>query len=103
MAVQCGGPTILGLPHWYDYVCGHDFQIPQDIPGVALAIVDILLRLVGLIAIGYVVFGAIKYVVSQGEPDKVSEAKGTVINALAGLIIATLAVAMVRFLGNRLG
>lgn len=108
-AVECGGGGFLGFPTWYEYVCGRDFRIvssdagPSDIPLVALAVLEILLRIAALAAIAYVVFGGVKYVVSQGEPDKVSEAKGTIINALVGLIIATFAVAIVTFIGNRVG
>lgn len=102
-AVECGEPNFFGLPTWYQYVCGRAFVFPNDLALVALAVVEILLRIVGIIAIAYVVFGSIKYVTSQGEPDKVSEAKGTIINALVGMVIAALAVGMVSFIGNRLG
>lgn len=102
-AVECSDATFLGLPNWYKYVCGRDFVFPTDIPLVLLALVEIMLRIAGIVAIAYVVFGGVKYVVSQGEPDKTNEAKGTIINALVGLMIATLAVAIVSFLGNRVG
>jgi hypothetical protein len=113
LAIECTqGGKFLNFPTWYEYVCKgggtHDFvflskDAPSDIPLVLLAIVDILLRAAGIIAVGYVIFGGIKYVTSQGESDKTSEAKGTIINALAGLLIATFAVALVNFLGNRVG
>jgi hypothetical protein len=109
-AIECtAGGDFLGFPTWYKYACGHDFRFladssgPSDIPLIILAVVEILLRIAALAAVAYVVFGGVKYVVSQGQPDKISEAKGTIINALAGLLIATFAVAFVSFLGNRLG
>ena len=112
MAVACDPSRneFLNFPKWYEYACGHDFVFlarpggpPSDIPGVAIAMIEILLRIAALVAVGYVVFGGVKYVVSQGESDKISEAKGTIINALAGLLLATFAIAFVVFLGNRLG
>ena len=116
MAIACdpNARKVLNFPKWYQYACGHDFRFlavpsgqpnagPSDIPLVAIAVVEILLRIAALVAIGYVVFGGTKYVVSQGEPDKISEAKGTIINALAGLLLATFSIAIVAFLGNRLG
>lgn len=113
-AMDCSaGGSFFGFPTWYKYICAggsgdRKLQfLPQngtsDIVLIALAVIEIMLRIAALAAIGYVVFGGIKYVVSQGEPDKISEAKGTIINALAGLLIATFAVAMVSFLGQRLG
>jgi hypothetical protein len=106
-----GGGSFLGLPNWYEYICdsGHDLRLigdasgPSDLPLVGLAVMEILLRIVGFVSLGYMIFGSVKYVVSQGEPNKVSEAKGTIINALIGLIIASLAVALVSFIGNRVG
>lgn len=102
--IQCNtSSNFFTFPHWYDYICGKPFVFPTSIPLVLLAVIDILLRVAGIAAVAYVVFGGVKYVVSQGEPDKVSEAKGTIINALVGLVMATLAIAVVKFLGSRLG
>ena len=114
-AVECtSGGGFLGFPTWYKYACDHEFRFlaippgtenagPSDIPLVLLAVVEIMLRIAALAAVAYVVFGGIKYVVSQGEPDKISEARGTIINALAGLLISTFAIAFVSFLGDRIG
>jgi len=113
-ALQCSqGGDFFGFPTWYKYVCGGstsevDFKLlpktgTSDIILVILALIEILLRVSAMVAVGYVVFGGVKYVVSQGDSSKVGEAKGTIINALAGLLIATFSVAMVSFLGNRLG
>ena len=70
---------------------------------ILLAVIDILMRLVGLIALGFIVFGGIKYVTSQGSPEGTKDAQGTVLNALIGIGIATIAVAVVSFLGSRIG
>lgn len=106
-AIECTSKNFFGLPPWYKYVCGKDLGQPQNFIGAAplimLAIIEILLRIAGTVAVAFVVFGAVKYVVSQGEPDKVSEAKGTIINALAGLVISAIAIGVVAFLGNRIG
>jgi hypothetical protein len=101
------------FPTWYKYLndgvpapgeaCAIAFIFPTDIPLVMLALVEILLRIAGMVAIAYVIYGGIQYVVSQGESDRIARAKGTIINALAGLVIATLAVAFVSFIGNRIG
>jgi hypothetical protein len=113
--------TLFIFIHWYHYLptspqndffpdCSiQSFQIlpkgniPSDIPLVLLAVVDDLLRLAGLIAVGFVIYGAIQYVISQGEPEKTGKAKNTITDALVGLVISMLAVAVVTFLGNRLG
>lgn len=107
----CATNTFFGFPHWYEYLdvkkvngtCQVlDFEIPGDLLLVGLAVVDMLLRLAGMVAIGFAVYGAIKYITSQGEPDGVKQAQHTITNALIGVVIALLAAAIVSFIGNRL-
>ncbi len=100
-----------GLPKWYKY-------LPYDLSDVThrceiqvtsiaqywligFALIDILLRVAGLIAIGFVVWGGIQFVTSQGEPDKTAAARSTVINALIGLVIAVAAATIVTFIAGR--
>ncbi|HEY5442185.1 MAG TPA: hypothetical protein VIJ68_01455 [Candidatus Saccharimonadales bacterium] len=107
-----------GLTPWYAYLPASDFQgcdihdftfFPTsstslgDVPLVLLAVVDDLLRIAGIVAVGFVVYGAVQYIASQGSPDATSKAQSTIINALLGLAIAVLATAFVAFLGNKLG
>ncbi|MGZ6005340.1 MAG: pilin [Candidatus Saccharimonadales bacterium] len=80
--------------------CG---QTASDVPFVLLAIVDDLLRIAGLFALGFVFVGAFKYVTSQGSPDATASAQNTIINALVGLVLAVAAVSIVSFIGHKLG
>lgn len=121
-AINCqNNPTFLGLVPWYKYldrqevtpISGQpycqikDFVVLKagersDIPLVLLAIVDDLLRLAGLVAVIFVIYGAVQYATSQGNPEQTSRAQSTVLNSLIGLAIAVTAVAFVSFIGNRL-
>lgn len=115
--IQCGGGNFLSFPTWYKYICGRDAILAQqntatpnapnattsDIPLIALAILEIALRIIALVAIAYVIIGGGRYVVSQGDSNKTAAAKSTIINALVGLLIATFAIAIVSFVGNRAG
>ncbi len=99
------------FPTWYKYldphvvsgVCAVDFKFPDSLPLVALAVVDILLRVAALVAVGYVIFGGVKYTISQGEPQALADARSTIIGSLVGLAIATIATALVSFIGNKIG
>lgn len=112
--------SFLGLPTWYQYLersddasGGCEITGPNNTDGklnwalaasyVALAVVEILLRIASLVAVGYVIYGGIKYIMSQGDPEKAKTARQTIISALIGLVVAIAAAAIVRFLGNRLG
>ena len=67
---------------------------------IGLALFEGLLRLSGLVAVFFVIVGGFKYVTSQGNADKTSSAQKTIINSLAGLVIAASASVLVSFLIN---
>jgi hypothetical protein len=70
---------------------------------IGLAILDDLVRIAALVAVGYVIYGGIQYVTSQGSPDATKKAQQTIINALIGLVVAVTAAAIVSFIGGKLG
>jgi len=88
------------LPQEENNACG---VIHSDIPYVLLAIVDGLLRVSGLIAVIFVIVGATKYITSQGEPEGVANAQSTVLNALIGMAIAIVAIALISFATRNIG
>jgi hypothetical protein len=106
-----------GFPHWYEYLDVRDiqngkqtihcqvatFNVPGDLVLVALAIIDILIHIAGLVAVVYVVIGGVQYVTSQGSPDATAKAQSTVVNALIGLALAITAIAFIAFIGNKVG
>jgi len=111
---SCYSNSFFGFPHWYQYLdvdksnatktCQViNFDFPGDLTLVAMAVLDMALRLAGMVAVGFVIYGAIQYVTSRGEPDGVKNAQNTIINALVGLTIAVLASGVVRFIGSRIG
>lgn len=114
-AAGCGStPNFFGFPTWYKYItlvknpATGRCEIPdnfgiQDVPLIGLALVDIALRIAALAAVGYVIYGGVQFVIAQGEADKTKKARQTIINALAGLVIALFAASIVSFVGVRLG
>jgi hypothetical protein len=118
--------SFLGLEAWDAYFPNGWFGGPAGTPGTAcvlnantnwilpsngqsgllligLAILDDLLRIATLVAVGYVIYGGIQYMISNGSPDATKKAQKTIINALVGLVIAILAASIVSFIGGRLG
>jgi hypothetical protein len=111
------GSGLFNLPRWYEYL-----QTPLDSSGkplctpaltgindiwlVGLAVIEIMLQIAVLVAIGFVVYGGAKYITArgyngQGGPDKLNSAKLTVYDALTGLIFAVVAAAAVSYIGGR--
>jgi hypothetical protein len=104
--------TFFGLPVWYKYLnptqgpggsCDFShFSFPNDLLLIGLAAVDILLRVAGLVAVGFLVYAAFNFITSQGNPEDAAKARGTAINALIGLLLAMFAIVMVSFIGKSL-
>jgi hypothetical protein len=122
-AATCGKPTLIGLVPWYQYLTVQSAKVgsssfcnvvfPKNSTGIlgtqspflliGLAIIDDLLRVAALVAVGYVIYGGISYTTSGGSPDAVKRAQQSIINALIGLVLAILAAAIVTFIGNSFG
>lgn len=65
--------------------------------GVFTTISNVLLFIVGAIAVIMLIIGGLRYVVSGGDSSQVQGAKNTILYALIGVIIAILAYAAVNF------
>jgi ABC-type Fe3+ transport system permease subunit len=115
-SAACTKNGFFGFPHWYQYLDVQqikigdattcqvvNFKVPGDITLVILALLDIMLRIAGIVAVGFVIYGGIQYITSQGEPDGIKKAQNTITNALIGMVIAISATAAVAFIGNSLG
>ena len=64
-------------------------------------ILNIIFTVLGAISVLMIVIGGIKYAGSQGDPQSVSKATGTITYPLVGLVVAILAVAIVDFVTSR--
>lgn len=105
-AAACNVSGPLDFPTWYTYLpCASNGQ-PElnailDIWLILAAIIEILLRIAALLAVGYVIYGGIQFITSQGEPEKIAHARGTVLNAIIGLIIAVISAAVVSYIASQ--
>jgi hypothetical protein len=116
---QCEKP-FLGLTNWFHFLPTKDFvnsnrvtdctihnfnflSTKSDIALILLAVVDDLLRIAGIVAVAFVIYGGFQYVASQGQSERTARAQNTITDALIGLAVAILAVGIVSFLGARLG
>lgn len=88
------------MPH-FDDESGTTFDF-KKIPLIGLAIIDILLRLSGIIAVFMIVYSGFKYIFSQGNPESTKAAKSTIQNAIIGIVIVTSSIAVIQFLARLL-
>ena len=60
-------------------------------------IVNVLLFVLGIIAVIMIIVGGIRYTTSNGDQNQLTSAKNTILYAVVGLVIALLAYAIVNF------
>lgn len=70
--------------------------------GIFVTLTNILLFVIGAIAVVMLIIGGVRYVVSNGDQNAVTGAKNTILYAIIGIIIAFLAYAAVNFITGQL-
>jgi hypothetical protein len=72
-----------------DLFAGGDALIPR--------LINLMLFIVGILAIVFLIFGGIRYVTSGGDKSRVDAAKNTILYAIVGLVVAILGYAVVNW------
>jgi hypothetical protein len=70
--------------------------------GVFITLTNILLFIIGAIAVVMLIIGGVRYVVSSGDQNAVTSAKNTILYAIIGIVIAFLAYAAVNFVSAQI-
>jgi hypothetical protein len=112
VATSCPHGGFLGFPTWFEYlpgsidpttkICSPQLSSLSDVWLIGAAILEILLRVATIAAVGIIIYGGVMYVTSQGEPEKTGKAKAAITNALAGLVVSVMAGAIVAFIAGRI-
>jgi len=108
--------SFLGFPTWYrglprkDGTC--DITMPSTDPDgtnlqtfiftIILNIIDIALRLVGFAAVGFIIYGGFKYLTAAGSADRITAGRKIILNAIIGLGISMLSVAIVNLIASNI-
>ena len=102
--------TFFGLKPWYAYATfsGDCTYVPAngtsftgaDVWPIMAVVFEDLIIVATYVAIAYVLVGAFQIITAQGEPEKFKNARGTIINALIGLVIALVGGRLVGFIFN---
>ena len=117
--VLCGAVGVLAMPaqdavaktkcpagsknDYYDYsVAECNLDNSGDNAGKAVTTkvntaINVVLGVLGLVAVVMIIIGAISFVTSQGDAAKTTKAKNTILYSVIGLIVALLAFAIVNF------
>lgn len=85
-------------------VCPDATKAPSGNPiiNTLKVVIDILSFVIGVAAVIILIVSGLRFVTNGGDPKGVAEARGGVINALIGIVIALLAQAIVAFVLDRI-
>lgn len=73
------------------------FGSTQTLPELIGAIINTLLAIIGIAAVIMIIIGGFRYVFSAGNEKAVASAKDTILYAIIGIVVASLAFAIVNF------
>lgn len=76
-------------------ICGAAQQ--DTVPNLVKRVVNILLYVLGIIAVIAIIIGGIRYATANGDSSAVKSAKDTIMYAVIGLIVAIMAFTIVNF------
>lgn len=121
----CGSSTVFFIPAWYkglqDSSCAFSPAYTDSVSNkpcvkgstadckpnisktallVGLNVLQAALVVVGYITIIFLIKGGFEYMLSTGDPGRITSAKGTIRNAVIGLVIAILAASIVNAIGG---
>ncbi len=69
----------------------------EDLMSTVVRILNVIVGVVGVIAVAVIIIGGIFYAISQGDAAKITRAKNTILYGVVGLVISLLAFAIVNF------
>ena len=96
-AVDCSDPQSVGIN---SAECAKGTGQSDSLTGesgVFVTVTNILLFIIGAIAVIMLVIGGIRYTISNGDSNAVTAAKNTIMYAIIGIVVAILAYAAVNF------
>ncbi len=65
--------------------------------GTVKNIFNVVLGLAGAVAVAFIVFGGIKYMLSQGESNQIKQARDTILYAVIGIVVVVVSFMLVNF------
>jgi ABC-type Fe3+ transport system permease subunit len=99
------------FPRWYEYlpsgldsnnICSPQLTGINDVWLIIAAVIEILLRLAAIMAVGFIIYGGVQLILSQGDPQQTNNGRNTVTSAVVGLFICIFASIVIAFIAERL-
>lgn len=102
MAYTCvNGNTVNNLSECAEF--NNAEYADKELSGTVTGIINVIIGIVGFIAVIMIIIGGISYSTSAGDAGKVKKAKDTIMYGIIGLVVAILAFAIVNFVLGAIG
>lgn len=75
----------------------------DQVDSVLKTVINILLYIIGIVAVIMIIIGGIRYTTSNGDSSSIKSAKDTILYAVIGLVVAIMAWAIVNFVVTSFG
>ena len=95
MAGDC--PTGSTRATWDKSIAECNVQEDNSLMPTINTIINVIMGILGLVAVLVIILGGVQYVTSTGDAAKVKKAKDTIMYGIIGLVISLLAFAIVNF------
>ena len=109
--IAISGAILMTPASAYADICGSDvaveikesagcFDKDTKIESVIGNVLESIIGILGLVAVGFIIYGGIQYMTSSGDSAKAKKARDTILYACIGLVVAALAFAITNFAIN---
>lgn len=107
-AIGCGNKTLCDDPDIDPALkdaagCLTGDDRDKTIMPVVTTIIEAVMGVVGVIAVGVIIYGGVTYTISTGDSAKTTKAKNIILYGVIGLVVALLAYTLVTFVSKSLG
>lgn len=82
---------------------GTDTSLTAFIFTIVVNIIEIALQLVAYAAVGYIIYGGFKYLTAAGDPSRITAGRKIITNALIGLVLSFMSIAIVNLVAGNIG
>ncbi len=107
-AIGCGNKTLCDDPDIDPALkdaagCLTGDDRDKTIMPVVTTIIEVVMGVIGVIAVGVIIYGGVTYTISTGDSAKTTKAKNIILYGVIGLVVALLAYTLVTFVSKSLG
>ncbi len=85
---------------WQSSIQSATNNIPKNTDASIPTVLNWVYAFAGVVATGFIVYGAVNYVMTQGDPGKIKQAGQTIAFAVIGLAVVLLAAAITNFVAG---